>query len=114
MLPRFVSPRAVSGGGKFTENEQMKISSYNPASSKYNIQDNTKNWNQKLIQYISRVIYVMEVVAIFVLTVNFLTDFFCFLFLKPEQVRFIYLGSICFGGEWGSARASAYPEALTV
>lgn len=32
-----------NGGGKFTENEQMKISSYNPATSKYNIQDNTKN-----------------------------------------------------------------------
>lgn len=31
------------GGGKFTENEQMKISSYNLAPSKYNIQDNTKN-----------------------------------------------------------------------
>lgn len=56
MLPRFVLPRAVSCGGKFTENEQMKISSYNPASSKYNIQDNT-NWNQKLIHCISRVIY---------------------------------------------------------
>lgn len=28
---------------EITENEQMKLSSYNPASSKYNIQDNTKN-----------------------------------------------------------------------
>lgn len=40
VLPRFIAKS--SGGGKFTENEQMKISSYSPAPSKYNIQDNTK------------------------------------------------------------------------
>lgn len=43
--------------------------------------------------------------------------YFClvgFGFFKPEQLRFIYLGSIYFRDKWDSPDASAYPGPLTI